>query len=355
MAAINAELSVTLQQETASLVWVGVFGPYLQFPLLYLFVVKFVNPNMSKFQKYTLIGAFVWGVFLLAVGLLDTPLVSTAGHRTVIGWTLTAGPLRRFYTPFGIPVPNTIVGILTLLLLFRYYRSQKSLLMKSQLRYLAVGILIFLAANLTGQVAIFLGLPNFYNLVYSAGSVVLLVGLRRHGSYTLTLTAETAPVVPLRHTLQEGRSYLGRDYQESFQSFSELVKNGYSGLCITRSSPEDIRGTYGLQSTPIRWLAEGKEDYAIPPGDLLGLSLMVKDFMQKATKPVVILHGLEYLVSMNGFTPLLRLIQGLKEENVRKNGILFLPLLQNSLDQKEDTLLVAETTPMPAPPESLGK
>jgi hypothetical protein len=87
----------------------------------------------------------------------------------------------------------------------------------------------------------------------------------------------------------------------------------------------------------------------IPPGDLLGLSLTVKDFMGKAKKPVVMLHGVEYLTTINGFTPILRLIQGLGDENATRNGILILPLTPKSLDEREEALLATETTPMPMP------
>lgn len=152
---------------------------------------------------------------------------------------------------------------------------------------------------------------------------------------------------PMRYPLVEGRSYLARDIEESFVAFSELTRNGHDGLCITRTSAEEIRRNYGLQTTPIRWLSEEEADGAIPPGDLLALSLAVKDFMQKGTRPVIILDGLEYLTRVNGFAPVLRLVDGLNDLNAKTHGILLLPLLPNTLDQREDNLLVAETTPFP--------
>jgi hypothetical protein len=106
-------------------------------------------------------------------------------------------------------------------------------------------------------------------------------------------------------------------------------------------------------TTPIRWLAESKRDDAISPVDLLGLSLTVKDFLQKATKPVVMLQGIEYLTTINGFEPNLRLVQGLRDANAEERGILLLPVVPRSLNDRDEALLVAETTPLPLPP--MGK
>ena len=88
----------------------------------------------------------------------------------------------------------------------------------------------------------------------------------------------------------------------------------------SRSGPEGSRNPDN--SDP---LAHGRRsDYAIPPGELLGLSLTVKDCLQKAKRPVVLIQGIEYLTTYNGFAPILRLIQGLTEANAANNGILLL-------------------------------
>jgi hypothetical protein len=59
------------------------------------------------------------------------------------------------------------------------------------------------------------------------------------------------------------------------------------------------------------------------------------------------LQGVEYLTTINGFTPTLRLIQGLSEQNSTKNGILILPVLPDTLSKQDEALLASETTPMP--------
>jgi len=61
------------------------------------------------------------------------------------------------------------------------------------------------------------------------------------------------------------------------------------------------------------------------------------------------LQGIEYLTTINGFEPNLRLIQGLRDANAEKRGILLLPVVPKSLDEKDEALLVAETSPLPSP------
>jgi hypothetical protein len=180
-----------------------------------------------------------------------------------------------------------------------------------------------------------------------------LLGLRRKGFYSVAPVTETATTAePIRYPVEDGRTYLAHDPKAAFESFSDLVRSGRQGLMITRTFPEAVRKDYGIQTTPIRWLAEVKAQDAIPPGDLLGLSLTIKDFLEKAKKPVVMLQGVEYLTTYNGFTPILRLITGLRESSAATSGILILPVLPDTLDKHEEALLASETTPMPMPTAS---
>jgi Protein of unknown function (DUF835) len=223
-------------------------------------------------------------------------------------------------------------------------------LARGQTKYLVVGLIVIFIAFFVMYITRYLGEPNFQNLIAAPGDFILLLGLRKKGFYSVTPTAETATIAaPLRYPLEDGRSYLVHDPRAAFEAFSELVRGGREGLMITRAFPDDVRKDYSIKTTPIRWLAESKAADVIPPGDLLGQSLTVKDFMDKATKPIVMLHGLEYLTNYNGFNPVYRLIQGLTEENATKRGILILPVVPDSLNKQDEALLVSETIPMPMP------
>ena len=174
---------------------------------------------------------------------------------------------------------------------------------------------------------------------------------KKHDS--ATSATDSAPVEsPPKYALEDGRCYLAHDVKGAFEAFSELVRRGHDGFLITSIFPEDVRKDYGLLTTPIRWLAESTIENVIAPGDLLEISLTVKDFLAKTPKPVVMLQGIDYLARYNGFTPVLRLIQGLSEANATKRGVLLLPVTPKSLEDKDAALLASETTPMPTPTKS---
>ena len=180
-----------------------------------------------------------------------------------------------------------------------------------------------------------------------------MFGLKKRRLYSVTPTSETMTGSgPTRYLLEDGRLYLAHDPRIAFEVFSNLVRSGRNGLLISRVFPEDVRKDYGLKTTPIRWLADEAGQDSIPPRDLLGISLTVKDFISKAMKPVVMLHGIEYLTTYNGFNPIIRLIQGFSESVATKRGIIILPVIPDALSKQDEALLVSETTPLPMPAES---
>ncbi len=330
-----------------------VFVPHtrLQSLVIFQFVVYFVGRKVDRWIKLVLAAGYAYVVATVWIPIVFDPsfVFAPSAIQDRFGWITGRGTSDAFLRPEGIDVFITAMGVLTFYLLFRYYRHEKSPLVRGQTRYLIVGLVFVIAGAYAYTIARYSGEPNLQNFVAAVGDVILLLGLRKKGFYSVTPVVETArPSRVMRLSPEEGRCYLARDAEVALQSFAELVKNGRNGFCITRSSPQFVRTKYGLQTTPIRWLADERDPDAIEPGDLLGLSLTIKDFMQKATKPVVILHGLEYLVSRNGFGPILRLVEGLNDANVKSNGILLLPLVAESLEKKDEALLLAETTPLPS-------
>jgi Protein of unknown function (DUF835) len=321
----------------------------------YQFVIYFISPKPSRWQKYVLIGGYGWAAATVWIPLLigDRNFFQTIPTLTSFGWTTGPGTSTPYLVPSGIDIYFTAMVALIFYLLIRHYQYEKSPLKRGQTIYIMIGLACVFAGSYQAVIARDTGahnLPILQNLISIPGDLVLLLGLRKKGFYSVTPTAETATVrTPIKYPLQDGHSYLVRDPKAAFEAFSELVRSGREGLLITRIFPEDVRKDYGIQTTPIRWLAEEKGEDVISSGDLLGLSLTVKDFLQKATKPVVMLHGIEYLTTYNGFTPVLRLIQGLNETNATRRGILLLPLVPKSLDEKDEALLIAETTPLPSP------
>lgn len=314
--------------------------------LIYHFALDFVSPKLGRMQRYSLFAAYAavfvfWGTILLSPNLMFT-----GARRTPLGYfTSTPAPLSLFFFPFLL-----IMHVLAIVVLFRYYAMQESPVAKAQTRYLLSGFLLSLFSAISSFVATLLGgFP--LDFLFPAALVVQFVGMRKHWVGWVTPAAENVSVAPPRFTLSSGASYLALEQEPShtFEVFSDLIQHGSFGFCVTRSSPDVIRQRYMLEKTPIRWLAAVKRDDAIEPRDLLGLSLIIGQFLQTAPTSVVLLHGIEYLASVNGFKPVLQLVQRLNDLSVEKKSILLLPLVPGSLGEEAQALLVAECIKLPIP------
>jgi hypothetical protein len=322
--------------------------------IIFQFVVYFVSRKVSRRMKAVLVAGYAFVIAALWIPDAVDPgfLGKTTWALTVFGWQNGPGTGDTYLRPYGVDLFDTTMAALSVALLVIYYRSQTSELLRGQTKYLIIGILIIFLGLFSTAYSRYIGgtsYPSLQDPIGMVGDFVLLVGLMKKGFYSVTPVSETAPPIPITYPLEEARSYLASDTKQSFEAFTGLVRNGHEGLGITRIFPDQVRKDYGIQTTPIRWLAEAKDRDVIPPSDLLGLSLTIKDFYQRANRPVIILQGVEYLTTINGFNSILRLIHGLSEENATKGGILIIPVLPGSLNTQDEILLKSETTPLPAP------
>ena len=334
-------------------------GSRLQVLLIFLFVVYFVGRRPALWEKVVLTVGFAYVMASVWVPLvIDYGFVQGNPVLTSTGWAPAPGTSAAYLAPSGVDIYFTIMAILIYFLLFRHYSSAKAPLVKGQAKYLIIGMsFIFIGSyqHFIQQAAFPNGynLPTLQQLLSAVGDSVNLVGLRRKRFYSVVPTHEASTTAePVKYPLLDSRTYLADNPENAFRAFSGLVKNGRDGLCVTRNFPDTVRKTYDLRTTPIRWLAEERGEDIIPPEDMTGLSLTVKDFISKADRPVVLFHGVEYLTNINGFTPVIRLLNGLSDSAAQRGGILIIPIVPNSLEKQEQALLTAETTPLPTPPES---
>lgn len=151
----------------------------------------------------------------------------------------------------------------------------------------------------------------------------------------------------LRHMLERGHSYIVNEEKpvKSNEIFLELITHGVQGLYITRRNPREIREKYGLKKTPILWLSSLKgQERNIDPTDILELSHAIKEFIKKTDDGVVILDGLEYLITQNGYKDVLQFIQSLNDSIAMSNSRLIVPLDPSTLDNQQLHLLKREMT-----------
>jgi hypothetical protein len=154
-----------------------------------------------------------------------------------------------------------------------------------------------------------------------------------------TLTTE------LKYQLEAGHSYLIKEEkpEKSFSIFVDLITHGYRGMCITRSSPVEIREKYNLKRTPIIWLTEIKGEYNV--SDVQHLVRFILSFLYASKrKGVILLHGLEYLITHNGFPSTLKALHFINDHIIKNEGRMIIPISPLTLDTQQLKLLEAETS-----------
>jgi len=143
--------------------------------------------------------------------------------------------------------------------------------------------------------------------------------------------------------LELSMTYLVKEERggRSYAMFAEALGRGMQGYCVTRDYPLKVRSRYDLGDTPIVWLSNvGKED-ALRPKDLEKLSFTLEQFLSAGNR-VVLLDGLEYLITNNNFLTVLRFVQSLRDQVAIHHSILLLALNPSTLDPHELNLLEKE-------------
>ena len=152
-----------------------------------------------------------------------------------------------------------------------------------------------------------------------------------------------APAVPSASGLKDASTYLVKEEQPdaTYRLFVEAVRAGKKGLCVTRVYPQKIREKYGLADLPVLWLSNvGKED-AVRPKDLEKLSLAIERFLTRE-KGVLLIDGIEYLITNNNFITVLRFVQAIRDQVAIHGALLLFSVNPSTLDTHQLTLLERE-------------
>ncbi|MCJ7490238.1 MAG: DUF835 domain-containing protein, partial [Thermoplasmata archaeon] len=111
------------------------------------------------------------------------------------------------------------------------------------------------------------------------------------------------------------------------------------GLMITRVFPERIREEYHLQVTPIIWLTESTGDRRIPPTSIALLTDALIRFMEGNPNSIVLVDGVEYLLTFNDFNRVLRSLDSLNETTWITKSRLIITVNPEAFDSKQVAML----------------
>lgn len=116
-------------------------------------------------------------------------------------------------------------------------------------------------------------------------------------------------------------------------------KSRPQGLIITRQFPDDVRRKHFIQTTPITWLSTvaGKDN--MDPAKLSLLTDYLVNFMERSQNGVVLVDGLEYLVTSNDFGRVLKAVDRWTESAMTSASRLIISIDPRAFDPKELALL----------------
>jgi predicted hydrocarbon binding protein len=157
---------------------------------------------------------------------------------------------------------------------------------------------------------------------------------------------EGAQGAPAMRFLEGGTGYLVKDEtgERSYELFAEHVKHGYQGLCVTRDFPAKVKKKYGFEKTPVIWLSTTEGEATVAPQNLSGLYYNIENFMRRSERGIIILAGLEYLISHNTYQSVLKFIQLVNELISVKGAVLIVPLSPLTLEEKDLKMVERELT-----------
>ncbi len=156
--------------------------------------------------------------------------------------------------------------------------------------------------------------------------------------------AEKSLSTELKYWLEPGEGYIvvERKPEKSFDVFCDLVTHEIPGFVVSRIYPEKIKRKYKLVKTPMVWLSKTQTENSLDPNDLSKLIYTIKNFTKKSKESVVLLDGLEYLITQTDFAGVLKSVRMLKDIIVLNNSRLLIPLHADALSKEENSLLERE-------------
>ncbi len=148
-----------------------------------------------------------------------------------------------------------------------------------------------------------------------------------------------------KYNLQSGYSYIIKEEipDQAYDIFMDASKNGTPCLCVTREYPEKVKDRWDLKGVPFLWLSMDQEKpYSRDPANIALLYSDVKTFITENKGCMVLLSGLEYLISQNGFPKVLKLLQHINDKIAVTDSILIAPISPLTLPEADLKMLEKE-------------
>jgi putative methionine-R-sulfoxide reductase with GAF domain len=181
---------------------------------------------------------------------------------------------------------------------------------------------------------------------YTKQDKELLETLASHVASTIQRIRNKVEMIELAYrlnNLEPGGCYLSASHERCLKAYAVLSMEGVPGLCIVRDDPQRLVDIYGIKKDDIKLLSSRSFEGYETLRDLQSVSLALNRFLESG-KGVVLLDGLEYLISRFGFDAVYSFIQEKRFDFLRSKAVLLVPIEMRTLDDRQQALLSSEFT-----------
>ncbi len=141
--------------------------------------------------------------------------------------------------------------------------------------------------------------------------------------------------------VKAGESYLISSLQHCLKTAFDLKSYGVKSLFIVRENPDYLIENYNFKPDDIVLLSQKPIREFKAVADIQDVAILMTKFL-KSGGGVVVLDGLEYLVSRYGFNSVFMMIQEKRFEFLETGATLLVPVNMETLDNREKGLLSSE-------------
>ncbi len=136
--------------------------------------------------------------------------------------------------------------------------------------------------------------------------------------------------------MKAGQAYYINEKNSKYaiKIFQQILERGLKGLYITRMNPQSLEFV-NQENAKIIWLTSIKGKDRISPGDLTKLHATVVEFMNENEKGVVVLDGIETMITNTDFIKVLHLLQKLRDVVSEKHGVLLISIDLDTLNPQD--------------------
>jgi hypothetical protein len=144
-----------------------------------------------------------------------------------------------------------------------------------------------------------------------------------------------------RFPIERGFLYLVKEKRPgiAFAMFNEATTHGAKGMLVAREHPNRLKQLHEFDAAKILWLTRRVGVDHIDPTELSLLSLDITKFVEGNTKSVVLIEGLEYIITQNDFETVLRFVNHLHDFVLAHDSAVILVIDPRVLNVRELALL----------------